>query len=82
MPFSKIGKPLGRIRWCQVTSRWVAEGDAAIVDFASNKEYSIPIPLKTREFCSREEAEEYVLQAASPASVMQQLRELGYHISQ
>ena len=80
MPFNKIGKPLGRIRWCQVTSRWVAEGEAAIIDFANNKEFSLSIPLKTRDFCSRQEAEQYVLQAASPASVRQQLREMGYHV--
>jgi hypothetical protein len=63
-----------------MTSRWVAEGVAATVDFANNKNFSLFLPLKTAEFWSRAEAEEYVVQAASPASVMQRLRELGYQL--
>jgi hypothetical protein len=54
----------------------VAEGVAASVDFANHKDFSILLPLKTEEFCSR--TEDYVVQAAAPASGRQRLCEMGY----
>lgn len=64
--------PDKRIRWCQVTSRWVAEGSVSVVESVSGKFVGAG-QIKTEAFITKREAEDYLVKAVAEDSVLQWL---------
>jgi hypothetical protein len=61
-----------RIRWCRITERWVAEPSAFVTETASGR-FVADVTLKTADFITRREAEDYCAKLFAPDVVGQWL---------